>query len=227
MDKSSTLARPLFPETRLLLQIAWRIRRVYNVLEGMTPPVGGGRCAVLALGHWGSDWRSAARARRQRVAQVILRYRCRRRGRCRPPRRRAASGVPVQMRRAPIIKSAKSGPAPSISCAHALTPLTCRCAAPKAHGWAQHARSRLALAHLTAARSRQWRSLHRRPLPPGRRGGGGVARRRTHASHRTALHSLRTLWSRCTRPPHTAVGPRRSACEPEGSAARTWARSRR
>ena len=91
-----------------------KIRRVYNVLEGMTPPVGGGRCAVLALGHWGSDRRSAARARRQRVAQAILRYRCRRRGRCRPPRRLAASGVPVQMRRAPIIKSAKSGPAPSI-----------------------------------------------------------------------------------------------------------------
>ena len=75
------------------------------------------------------------------------------------------------------------GQLPASSCAHALTGW---CAVPKAHGWAQHARSRLALAHLTAARSRQWRSLHRRPLPPGRRGGGGAARRRTHASHCTA-----------------------------------------
>jgi len=109
------------------------------------------------------------------------------------------------------------GQLPASSCAHALTPLTGRCAAPKAHAWAQHARSRLVHARLTAARSRQWRSLHRRPLPPGRRGGGGAARRRTHASHQTALHSLRTLWARCTRPPHTAVGPRRSACERRGA----------
>ena len=90
-------------------------RRVYNVLEGMTPPVGGGRCAVLALTHWGSDRRSAARARRQRVAQAILRYRCRRRGRCRPPRRRAASGVPEQVRRAPIIEGAKVDQLPASS----------------------------------------------------------------------------------------------------------------
>ena len=158
------------------------------------------------------------------MAQVGLSYRCRRRGRCRPPRRRAAPVLTQHVRGAPRIRGAKVGQLPASSCAHALTPLTGWCAVPKAHGWAQHARSRLALAHLTAARSRQWRSLHRRPLPPGRRGGGGTARRRTHASHRTALHSLRTLWARCTRPPHTAVGPRRSACEPEGSAARTWAR---
>ena len=171
--------------------------------------------------------RSRRPRRPKRVAQVGLRYRCRRRGRCRPPRRRAASGVPEQVRRAPIIEGAKVGQLPALRCARAPTPLTGRCAAPKAPALRQHARSRLAPARLTAARSRPWRSLHRRPLPPGRRGGGGAARRRTHASHRTALHSLRTLWARCTRPPPTAIGPRRSACEPEGSAARTWARSRR
>ena len=65
-------------------------------------------------------------------------------------RRRAASGVPEQVRRAPAIEGAKVGQLPESSCAHALTPLTGWCAVPKADGWAQHARSRLAHAHLTA-----------------------------------------------------------------------------
>ena len=137
-----------------------------HVSEDMQPSVPDGwRCAVLNLSSAFQVGRSRRPRRPKRVAQAGMRYRCRRRGPCRPPRRRAASGVPEQVRRAPIIEGAKVGQLPASSCAHALTPLTGRCAAPKAHAWAQHARSRLAHAHLTAARSRQWRSLHRRPAP--------------------------------------------------------------
>ena len=163
----------------------------------MQPSVPDGwRCAVLNLGSAFQVGRSRRPRRPKRVAQAILRYRCRRVGPCRPPRRRAASGVPEQVRRAPIIEGAKVGQLPALRCARAPTPLTGRCAAPKAHAWAPHARSRLAHARLTAARSRQWRS-HSAPTAtwPSRRRRRGEAPHSCLAPNRTAqpAHALGPL----------------------------------
>ena len=96
----------------------------------------------------------------------------------------------------PSSRAPKVGQLPASSCAHALTPLTGRCAAPKAHAWAQHARSRLAHAHLTAARSRQWRSPSAPTATwPSRRRRRGAAPHSCLAPNRTAqpAHALGPL----------------------------------
>ena len=182
-------------------------RRVYNVLEGMTPPVGGGRCAVLALGHWGSDRRSAARARRQRVAQVGLRYRRRRVGRCRPPRRLAAL---VARRPGPtrsLHQRRQIGPAPSIA-VRARSDAADRPVRRAQHPWTGPARAAASRAPTTCLHAPvDGAPIHRGAQPSRRR------RRRTLAARRPAPRPSGTaaappLRTRCPRPPHAAVGPR-------------------